>query len=58
MCVCGATDIVAADDILANKTLRDTIHRLLESGNNSADTEGIASHVQGLCFYDEAYFQP
>lgn len=50
MCICGATNIVAADDILPNKTLRETINRLTESGNNSAASEGTASQVQGLCF--------
>ena len=35
-CVCEATNILA-DDLLPNKTLRDTINRILESGNSSAE---------------------
>ncbi|XP_021682130.2 E3 ubiquitin ligase PARAQUAT TOLERANCE 3 isoform X2 [Hevea brasiliensis] len=38
-CVCGATNILA-DDLLPNKTLRDTINRILESGNSSAENAG------------------
>lgn len=49
MCVCGATNILA-DDLLPNKTLRDTINRILESGNSSADNAGSTFQVQGLCF--------
>ncbi|XP_050942425.1 E3 ubiquitin ligase PARAQUAT TOLERANCE 3-like isoform X1 [Cucumis melo] len=49
-CVCGATNILA-DDLLPNKTLRDTINRILESGNSSADNAGSAYQVQvdNLC---------
>lgn len=46
-CVCGATNILA-DDLLPNKTLRDTINRILESGNSSADNAGSAYQVQGM----------
>lgn len=49
MCVCGAKNILA-DDLLPNKTLRDTINRILEGGNSSADNAGSAFQVQGLCF--------
>lgn len=49
MCVCGATNILA-DDLLPNKTLRNTINRILESGNNSsAENAGSTFQVQGLC---------
>lgn len=47
MCVCGATNILA-DDLLPNKTLRDTINRILESSNNSAENGGSAFQAQGL----------
>lgn len=51
MCVCGATNILA-DDLLPNKTLRDTINRILESGNSSADNAGSMFQVQGLSLND------
>ncbi|KAL0395133.1 UNVERIFIED_CONTAM: E3 ubiquitin ligase PQT3-like [Sesamum latifolium] len=47
MCVCGATSILA-DDLLPNKTLRDTINRILESNNNSGDNGGSAFQVQDM----------
>lgn len=47
MCVCGAQNILA-DDLLPNKTLRDTINRILESGNSSAENAGSTIQVQGL----------
>ncbi|VVB12748.1 unnamed protein product [Arabis nemorensis] len=47
MCVCGATDVLA-DDLLPNKTLRDTINRILESGNNSAENAGSMCQVQDM----------
>ncbi|XP_021745891.1 E3 ubiquitin ligase PARAQUAT TOLERANCE 3-like isoform X1 [Chenopodium quinoa] len=47
ICVCGTRDILA-DDLLPNKTLRDTINRILESGNSSADNGGSALHVQDM----------
>ncbi|GFP84404.1 protein mpe1 [Phtheirospermum japonicum] len=47
MCVCGATNILA-DDLLPNKTLRDTINRILESNNNSAENGGSAIQVQDM----------
>ncbi|KAH1074990.1 hypothetical protein J1N35_027318 [Gossypium stocksii] len=47
MCVCGATNILA-DDLLPNKTLRDTINRILESGNSSADNAGSTFQVQDM----------
>ncbi|XP_038903839.1 E3 ubiquitin ligase PQT3-like isoform X1 [Benincasa hispida] len=46
-CVCGATNILA-DDLLPNKTLRDTINRILESGNSSADNAGSTYQVQDM----------
>ncbi|CAL1401571.1 unnamed protein product [Linum trigynum] len=46
-CVCGATSILA-DDLLPNKTLRDTINRILESSNNSTDNAGSTFHVQDM----------
>lgn len=49
-CVCGATNILA-DDLLPNKTLRDTINRILESGNSSAENAGSTFQVQGLFLY-------
>ncbi|KAJ0602830.1 putative transcription factor interactor and regulator CCHC(Zn) family [Helianthus annuus] len=45
VCVCGATNVLA-DDLLPNKTLRDTINRILESNNSSAENGGSAYHVQ------------
>ncbi|XP_051114703.1 E3 ubiquitin ligase PQT3-like isoform X2 [Andrographis paniculata] len=47
MCVCGATSILA-DDLLPNKTLRDTINRILESNNNSTENGGSAFQAQDL----------
>jgi hypothetical protein len=47
-CVCGVSNVLA-DDLLPNKTLRDTINRILESGNSSAENVGSAFQVQGLC---------
>lgn len=47
VCVCGAKNILA-DDLLPNKTLRDTINRILEGGNSSADNAGSTFQVQGL----------
>ncbi|XP_010673210.2 E3 ubiquitin ligase PQT3-like isoform X1 [Beta vulgaris subsp. vulgaris] len=47
ICVCGARDVLA-DDLLPNKTLRDTINRILESGNSSADNAGSALQVQDM----------
>ncbi|GER25698.1 DWNN domain [Striga asiatica] len=47
MCVCGATNILA-DDLLPNKTLRDTINRILESNNNSTENGGSAFQVQDM----------
>ncbi|KAB2018061.1 hypothetical protein ES319_D08G204100v1 [Gossypium barbadense] len=47
MCVCGASNILA-DDLLPNKTLRDTINRILESGNSSADNAGSTFQVQDM----------
>ncbi|XP_022153991.1 E3 ubiquitin ligase PQT3-like isoform X2 [Momordica charantia] len=46
-CICGATNILA-DDLLPNKTLRDTINRILESGNSSADNAGSTFQVQDM----------
>ncbi|XP_050376169.1 E3 ubiquitin ligase PARAQUAT TOLERANCE 3-like isoform X2 [Argentina anserina] len=47
VCVCGATNTLA-DDLLPNKTLRDTINRILESGNDSTDNAGSAFQVQDM----------
>ncbi|XP_010518720.1 PREDICTED: E3 ubiquitin-protein ligase RBBP6 [Tarenaya hassleriana] len=47
MCVCGSTDVLA-DDLLPNKTLRDTINRILESGNSSTDNAGSTGQVQDM----------
>ncbi|THF95502.1 hypothetical protein TEA_025924 [Camellia sinensis var. sinensis] len=47
MCVCGATNILA-DDLLPNKTLRDTINRILESNNSSAENGGSAFQAQDM----------
>lgn len=47
MCVCGATNVLA-DDLLPNKTLRDTINRILESNNSSAENGGSAFQVQDM----------
>ena len=50
-CVCGATNVLA-DDLLPNKTLRDTINRILESGgNSSADNAGSTFQVQGMIIH-------
>ncbi|VFQ63729.1 unnamed protein product [Cuscuta campestris] len=46
MCVCGATNVLA-DDLLPNKTLRDTINRILES-NNSSEHGGSTLQVQDM----------
>ncbi|KAJ7952532.1 DWNN domain, A CCHC-type zinc finger protein [Quillaja saponaria] len=47
MCICGATNILA-DDLLPNKTLRDTISRILESGNSSAENAGSIYQVPDM----------
>ncbi|KAM7494063.1 hypothetical protein LguiB_028672 [Lonicera macranthoides] len=47
MCVCGATNILA-DDLLPNKTLRDTINRISESNNSSGENGGSAFQVQDM----------
>ncbi|XP_010256056.1 PREDICTED: uncharacterized protein LOC104596546 isoform X2 [Nelumbo nucifera] len=47
MCVCGATNILA-DDLLPNKTLRDTINRILESNNSSTENAGSMLQVQDM----------
>ncbi|XP_059440781.1 E3 ubiquitin ligase PQT3-like isoform X2 [Corylus avellana] len=48
MCVCGAKNILA-DDLLPNKTLRDTINRILEGGgNSSAENAGSTFQVQDM----------
>ncbi|KAK9698810.1 hypothetical protein RND81_08G132600 [Saponaria officinalis] len=44
MCFCEAKNILA-DDLVPNKTVRDTINRILESGNSSA---GSSIHIQDL----------
>ncbi|XP_010667045.2 E3 ubiquitin ligase PQT3-like isoform X2 [Beta vulgaris subsp. vulgaris] len=47
MCVCEARDILA-DYLVPNKTLRDTIDRMLESGDSSVDNTGGALQVQDM----------
>ncbi|XP_042041965.1 E3 ubiquitin ligase PQT3-like isoform X1 [Salvia splendens] len=47
MCECGATSILA-DDLLPNKTVRDTINRILESNNNSGENGGSAFQAQDM----------
>ncbi|KAF8380526.1 hypothetical protein HHK36_028013 [Tetracentron sinense] len=47
ICVCGATNVLA-DDLLPNKTLRDTINRILESNNSSAENAGSMIQVQDM----------
>ncbi|KAJ4722290.1 DWNN domain, a CCHC-type zinc finger [Melia azedarach] len=47
MCVCGAKAILA-DHLLPNKTLRDTINRILQSGNSSVESAGSTSQVQDM----------
>ncbi|XP_043698314.1 E3 ubiquitin ligase PARAQUAT TOLERANCE 3-like isoform X2 [Telopea speciosissima] len=47
ICVCGATNILA-DDLLPNKTLRDTINRILESNNSSAENAGSMLQIQDM----------
>ncbi|KAL3818237.1 hypothetical protein ACJIZ3_004142 [Penstemon smallii] len=47
VCVCGASNILA-DDLLPNKTLRDTIKRILESNNGSSGSSGITFQVQDV----------
>jgi E3 ubiquitin-protein ligase RBBP6 len=51
VCVCGATSILA-DDLLPNKTLRETISRILEAPPTSS-TENVGSmvQVQGMFIY-------
>ncbi|CAK7356347.1 unnamed protein product [Dovyalis caffra] len=46
-CVCGVSNVLA-DDLLPNKTLRDTINRILESGNSSAENAGSTFQVQDM----------
>eukprot|EP01018_Ginkgo_biloba_P023991 Gb_27645 [translate_table: standard] len=46
-CVCGATNILA-DDLLPNKTLRDTINRILETTTSSAENGGSWLQVQDM----------
>ncbi|XP_074328754.1 E3 ubiquitin ligase PARAQUAT TOLERANCE 3-like isoform X3 [Apium graveolens] len=47
MCICGATNVLA-DDLLPNKTVRDTIVRILEANNNSGDNGGSAFQPQDM----------
>ncbi|URE15418.1 DWNN [Musa troglodytarum] len=47
MCVCGATNILA-DDLLPNKTLRETISRILESTTSSTENAGSMVQVQDM----------
>ncbi|XP_074579444.1 E3 ubiquitin ligase PARAQUAT TOLERANCE 3-like [Curcuma longa] len=47
MCNCGATNILA-DDLLPNKTLRETINRILESATSSTENAGSLVQVQDM----------
>lgn len=47
MCVCGATNILA-DDLLPNKTLRETINRIMEATTSSTENVGSLIQVQGI----------
>ncbi|WOK91578.1 hypothetical protein Cni_G00269 [Canna indica] len=47
MCVCAATNILA-DDLLPNKTLRETISRILESTASSTENAGSMVQVQDM----------
>ncbi|XP_068636293.1 E3 ubiquitin ligase PQT3-like isoform X2 [Aristolochia californica] len=47
VCVCGATNILA-DDLLPNKTLRETINRIMESTTSSAENAGSQLQVQDM----------
>ncbi|KAL9231148.1 hypothetical protein vseg_006406 [Gypsophila vaccaria] len=47
MCFCEAKNVLA-DDLLPNKTVRDTINRILESGHSSADNVSSSVHIQDL----------
>nr|XP_009396010.1 PREDICTED: uncharacterized protein LOC103981128 isoform X1 [Musa acuminata subsp. malaccensis] len=47
MCVCGATNILA-DDLLPNKTLRETISRILESTTSSTENAGSMVQLQDM----------
>ncbi|XP_057415422.1 E3 ubiquitin ligase PQT3-like isoform X2 [Lotus japonicus] len=47
VCVCGATNVLA-DDLLPNKTLRDAINRILESGNSSTENAGSTFQAQDM----------
>eukprot|EP01018_Ginkgo_biloba_P034838 Gb_41215 [translate_table: standard] len=47
ICICGATNI-CADDLLPNKTLRDTIARILETTTSSAENAGSWLEVQDM----------
>ncbi|PIA44928.1 hypothetical protein AQUCO_01700479v1 [Aquilegia coerulea] len=46
-CACGANNVLA-DDLLPNKTVRETINRFLESNNSSAENAGSMLHVQDM----------
>ncbi|PKU82933.1 E3 ubiquitin-protein ligase COP1 [Dendrobium catenatum] len=46
-CVCGATNILA-DDLLPNKTLRETISRILETTTSSTENAGSLAQVQDM----------
>ncbi|XP_038987742.1 E3 ubiquitin ligase PQT3-like [Phoenix dactylifera] len=47
VCVCGATGILA-DDLLPNRTLRETISRIMESTTNSTENAGNLVHGQDM----------
>ncbi|RZC52323.1 hypothetical protein C5167_020746 [Papaver somniferum] len=47
VCICGATNVLA-DDLLPNKTLRDTINRILESDNVSAENGGSILQIHDM----------
>eukprot|EP00268_Persea_americana_P014715 TRINITY_DN165_c0_g2_i1.p1 TRINITY_DN165_c0_g2~~TRINITY_DN165_c0_g2_i1.p1 ORF type:complete len:823 (-),score=189.05 TRINITY_DN165_c0_g2_i1:283-2751(-) len=47
LCVCGAKNILA-DDLLPNRTVRETINRILESTTSSAENAGSLVQVQDM----------
>ncbi|KAF7828439.1 E3 ubiquitin ligase PQT3-like isoform X1 [Senna tora] len=47
ICVCGAKGILA-DDLIPNKTLRETISRMVEQVNTSSENAGSTFHVSDM----------
>ncbi|KAK7366896.1 hypothetical protein VNO80_08899 [Phaseolus coccineus] len=46
-CVCGVTNILV-DELLPNKTLRDTINHIVGYGNSNAENAGSTFQVQDM----------